>query len=81
MARHSERKSSENFFLKLLPMDSDYDSNAIKPEAWTVNNVCAPLDAVQFDMKKCHHLKNLSLADSFPRKAVTVDLLVGVDQY
>lgn len=77
----AKRKKVHRVHFKLLPMDSDDDDNAINLEAWTVDNVCAPLNAVQFDMKKCHHLKNLSLADTFPRKAVSVDLLVGADQY
>lgn len=29
----------------------------------------------------CAHLRNLKLADTFPRKAAPVDLLVGADQY
>ena len=29
----------------------------------------------------CAHLRNLKLADTFPRKAAPVDFLVGADQY
>ncbi|KAL9967287.1 hypothetical protein ACROYT_G025484 [Oculina patagonica] len=39
------------------------------------------LGAVDVDVTRCNHLRNLKLADNFPRKAATVDLLVGADQY
>ncbi|XP_068693031.1 uncharacterized protein [Montipora foliosa] len=37
--------------------------------------------AVYVDVRKCAHLRNLKLADTFPRKAAPVDLLVGAEQY
>ena len=40
-----------------------------------------PLTPVDVDVRKCAHLRNLKLADTFPRKAAPVDLLVGADQY
>lgn len=39
-----------------------------------------PLEEVELDVQKLYHL-NLKLADNFPRKTATVDLLVGIDQY
>ncbi|KAL9978335.1 hypothetical protein ACROYT_G015836 [Oculina patagonica] len=65
---------------KLTPLDSN-DGQMISIDAWTINNVCGPLAAVDVDLTRCNHLRNLKLADNFPRKAATVDLLVGADQY
>ena len=48
-----------------------------KKNAWTINSVCAPLAAVKVDVKRCDHLRNLQLADTFPRDAASVDRLVG----
>ena len=36
---------------------------------------------VNFDKRQCSNLKNFQLAESFPRKTVTVHMLVGADQY
>lgn len=74
-----QRKRMNRVKFKLAPLDSS-DEQAVSIDAWTINNVCAPLTAVDLDVKKCSHLKNLKLADTFPRKAVVVDLLVGADQ-
>lgn len=75
-----QRKRMNRVKFKLAPLDSS-DEQAVSIDAWTINNVCAPLTAVDLDVKKCSHLKNLKLADTFPRKAVVVDLLVGADEY
>ena len=48
-----------------------------KKNARTINSVCAPLAAVKVDVKRCDHLRDLQLADTFPRDAASVDLLVG----
>jgi len=36
---------------------------------------------VEVDVKRRDHLRNLQLADTFPRDVASVDLLVGADQY
>ena len=64
----------------LTPLDSSVDQ-AVSIDAWTISSVCALLTAVDVDARKCAHLRNLKLADTFPRKAAPVDLLVGADQY
>ena len=64
----------------LTPLDSGVDQS-VSIDAWTIRSVCAPLTAVDVDVRKCAHLRNLKLADTFPRKAAPVDLLVGADQY
>jgi len=46
-----------------------------------MKSICPQLAAVEFDVKRCRHLKNVELADTFPRAAASVNLLVGADQY
>ena len=36
---------------------------------------------MEVDVKSCDHLRTRQLADTFPRDASSVDLLVGADQY
>ena len=59
---------------KLAPFKLSDDDHAILNNAWTINTVCAPLPAVEVDTKRCDHLRNLQLADTFPREASLVDL-------
>ena len=66
---------------KLSPFNSRGDNHAVSINAWTINSVCAPLAAVEVDIKRCDHLRNLQLADTLPRDVASVDLLVGADQY
>ena len=75
-----QHKRMNRLTFKLSPLDSN-DGQMISIDAWTINNVCGPLAAVDVDVTRCNHLQNLKLADNFPRKAATVDLLVGADQY
>ena len=64
----------------LAPLVSSVDKE-VSIDAWTISSVCAPLTAVDVDVKKFAHLINLKLADTFPGEAAPVDLLVGADQY
>ena len=64
-----------------LTFNSSGDDHAVSINAWTINSVCAPLAAVEVDVKRSDHLRNLQLADTFPRDAASVDLLVGAHQY
>ena len=75
-----QRKRMDRVRFMLTPLDSGVDQ-AVSIDAWTISSVCAPLTAVDVDVRKCAHLRNLKLADTFPRKAAPVDLLVGADQY
>ncbi|KAL9951528.1 hypothetical protein ACROYT_G044204 [Oculina patagonica] len=75
-----QHKRMNRVTFKLTPLDLN-DGQMISIDAWTINNVCGPLAAVDVDVTRCNHLRNLKLADNFPRKAATVDLLVGADQY
>lgn len=76
-----QRKKMNLVKFKLAPFNSSDDHHAVSINAWTINSVCAPLAAVEVDVKRCDHLRNLQLADIFPREAASVDLLVGADQY
>ena len=40
-----------------------------------------PLAAVEVGVTRCDYLRTLQLADTFPREASSVDLLVGADEY
>ena len=66
---------------KLAPFNSSHDDHGVLINAWTINTVCAHLTAVEVDVKRCDHLRNLQLPDTFPSEASSVDLLVGADQY
>jgi hypothetical protein len=77
----SQRKRVHRVAFQLAPMNRKGKKDLINMEAWTVNNVCAPLDEVNFSAQQCSYLTDLELADHFPRKAAAVDLLVGIDQY
>ena len=66
---------------KLAPFNSSDNDHSVLINAWTINTVCAPLAAVKVDVKRCDHLRNLQLADTFPRGALSLDRVVGVDQY
>ena len=75
-----QRKRMNRMRFTLAPLDSGVDK-AVSIDAWTISSVCAPLTAVDVDVKKCAHLINLKFAYTFAREAVPVDLLVGADQY
>ncbi|XP_015772515.1 PREDICTED: uncharacterized protein LOC107350789 [Acropora digitifera] len=69
-----QRKRMDRVRFMLTPLHSGVDQ-AVSIDAWKISSVCAPLTAVDVDVKKCAHLRNLKLADTFPRKAAPVDLL------
>ena len=75
-----QRKKMNRVKFKLAPFNSSDDDHAVLINAWTINSVFAPLAAVEVDVKKCDHLRNLQLPDIFPREASSVYLLVGADQ-
>ena len=77
----TQRKKVNRVSFNLASINSSGTDGAVDIDAWTVNNVCVPLESVKFDKRQCRHLKNLDLSECLPRKAVTVDVLVGVNQY
>ena len=50
-------------------------------EALTIEKICTPLEPVEISLEKYPHLKGLTLADSYPRGSVNVDILIGADFY
>ena len=62
-----QRKKMSHVYFKLAPFNSSDDDHAVSINAWTINNVCAPLAAVEVDVKRRDHLRNLQLADTFTR--------------
>ena len=57
------------------------DSMPVKMEALTIDKICTPLDPVELNLEKYPHLKNLVLADVYPRGSVDIDVLIGADFY
>ena len=57
------------------------DSMPVEMEALTIDNICTPLDPVELNLEKYPHLKNLVLADVYPRGSVDIDVLIGAGFY
>ena len=57
------------------------DSMPVEMEALTIDKICTPLDPVELNLEKYPHLKNLVLADVYPRGSVDIDVLIGADFY
>ena len=54
----------------------------MKPmEALTIDKISMPLDPVELNLEKYHHLRNLMFADLYPRGSVDIDVLIGADYY
>ncbi|XP_068756894.1 uncharacterized protein [Montipora capricornis] len=53
----------------------------VEMEALSISKICNPLGPVQMDFHKNSHLQGLTLADSYPRGSVQVDVLIGADHY
>jgi len=70
-----QRKKMSRVKFKLAPFNSSGDNHALSINAWTINSICAPLAAVEVDVKRCDHLRNLQLADTFPKEIASVDRL------
>jgi len=75
-----QRKRMNRVKFKLAPLDST-DDQVIQFDAWTIDSVCSPLAAVDVDVARYPHLRNIKLADTFSTEPCCVDLLVGADQY
>ena len=56
-------------------------SKPVGMEALTIEKICTPLESVEISLEKYPHLKGLTLADSYPRGSVNVDILIGEDFY
>lgn len=56
-------------------------STPVSMEALTIDKICTPLEPVEIRLEDYPHLRNLILADSYPRGPVNVDILIGADFY
>ena len=63
----------------LSKRDRNMNDEAIEIEAWATKKICDPVEAVDVDLSKYPQLKDLKLADEYPRGPSTVDVLLGVD--
>ena len=43
--------------------------------------ICSPLQQLDFDFNSCPHLKDLNLADPYPRRTAKIDVLLGGRYY
>lgn len=76
----SQTKRMKRVSLSLTSVQG-HDSTAVEMEALTIDKICTPLDPVEISLQKYPHLKNLMLADSYPRGSVDIDVLIGADFY
>ena len=68
----SESKRFQRVRFTLSPIQG-HPTEAVEMEALTLPKICNPLDNP--------HLQGLTLADSYPRNSVQVDVLIGADHY
>ncbi|XP_044174254.1 uncharacterized protein LOC122957873 [Acropora millepora] len=50
-------------------------------EALTLPKICNPIRPVKLSLMDNPHLQGLTLADSYPRNSVQVDVIIGADHY
>ena len=74
----SETKRFQRVKFTLSPIKGD---SKVEIEALSISKICNPLGPVQMDFHKNSHLQGLTLADSYPRGSVQVDVLIGADHY
>ena len=74
----SETKRFQRVKFTLSPIKGD---SKVEIEALSISKICNPLWPVQMDFHKNSHLQGLTLADSYPRGSVEVDVLIGADHY
>ena len=58
-----------------------HPTDAVEMEALTLSKICNPLGPVKLNLLDNPHLQGLTLADSYPRNSVQVDVLIGADHY
>ena len=76
----TKRMKRVKFGLQAKNLDS-HKTAPIEVEALTINKVCHKLRPVDIDISKYPHLKDIRLADSYPRGLTEIDILVGMDFY
>ena len=73
------RMNTRKVKFSLSKKDRTEEDEAIEIEAWTTKKICDPVEPVEVDLSKYPQLKDIQLADEYPRGLSTVDVLVGVD--
>ena len=74
----SESKKFQKVRFALSPIRG-HPTEAVEMEALTLSKICNPLGPVKWNLLDNHHLQGLTLADSYPRNSVQVDVLIGAD--
>ena len=73
------RMSTRRVKFSLSKRDRTDEDEAVEIEAWTTKKICDPVEPVEVDLSRYPQLKDIQLADEYPRGPSTVDVLVGVD--
>ena len=85
VSMHVGGKSSQTKMMKRVSFSlTSVQGSVSKPvrmEALTTEKICTPLELVEISLEKYPHLKGLTLADSYPRGSVNVDILIRADFY
>ena len=76
----SESKRFQRVRFTLSPIRG-HPTEAVEMEALTLSKICNPLGPVKLNLRDNPHLPGLTLADSYPRDSVQVDVLIGADHY
>ena len=76
----SESKKFQKVRFTLSPIRG-HPTEAAEMEALTLSKICNPLGPVKLNLLNNPHLQGLTLADSYPRNSVQVDVLIGADHY
>ena len=76
----SESKRFQRVRFTLSPIQG-HPTEAVEMEALTLPKICNPLGPVKLSLMDNPHLQGLTLADSYPRNSVQVDVLIGADHY
>ena len=76
----TETKRLQRVRFALLQIKGE-PTEAVEMEALTIPKICNPLGPVRLILQNNPHLQGLTLADSYPRNSVQVDVLIGADFY
>ena len=77
----SETKRLQRVTFALSSSGKQLPQKAMKMEALAIPKICNQLGPVKLNLHENPHLKGLSFADSYPRDAVEIDVLIGADYY
>ena len=85
VSMHVRGKSSQTKIMKRVSFSltsvQGSVSEPVRMEALTTEKICTTLEPVEISLEKYPHLKGLTLADSYPRGSVNVDILIRADFY